>query len=113
MFGNSSNISDNKLDRSLFVQKRYLETNYKEANIEEDIDLKNQFRIKNLPDPFSIREANSKNFVDNLINDLSIIKNTTHIDLNDRNNSNARNIQGNQIPRIDVHLTAKPYVDNV
>ena len=32
--------------------------------MEEDIDLKNQYRTKNLPDPISIREAASKNYVD-------------------------------------------------
>ena len=35
----------------LFVQKPYLGTNYIETNIEEDIDGKNQFIIKNLPCP--------------------------------------------------------------
>ena len=112
VFGNSSNNSDNKIDTSLFVQKPYLRTNYIESNIEEDIDLKNQFRIKNLPDPISIREAASKNYVDNLFNDSSIIKNSTHIDLNDKNITNARFIQVNQLPQIDSHLTAKLYVDN-
>ena len=111
VFGNSSNNSDNKIDTSLFVQKPYLRTNYIEANIEEDIDLKNQYRIKNLPDPISIREAASKNYVDNLFNDPSIVKNTEHIDLNDRNITNARFIQVNQWPQIDSHLTAKFYVD--
>ena len=111
VFGNSSNNSDNKIDTSLFVQKPYLRTNYIEANIEEDIDLKNQFRIKNLPDPISIREACSKNYVDNLFNDPSIIKNIEHIDLNDRNITNARFIQVNQCPQIDSHLTPKLYVD--
>ena len=43
VFGNSnSNSSDNKIDTSLFVKKPYLRHNYIEANIEEDIDLKNQ-----------------------------------------------------------------------
>ena len=60
VFGNSSNNSDNKIYTSLIVQKPYLGTNYIESNIEEDIDLKNQLRIKNLPDPISIREAASK-----------------------------------------------------
>ena len=96
----------------MFVQKPYLRTNYIEANIEEDIDLKNQFRIKNLPDPISIREAASKNYVDNLFNNPSIIKNSAHIDLNDKNITNARFIQVNQLPQIDSHLTAKLYVDN-
>ena len=111
VFENSSNNSDNKIDTSLFVQKPYLRTNYIEANIEEDIDLKNQFRIKNLPDYLSIREAASKNYLDKLFNDPSIIKNTEHIDLNDRNIINARFIQVNQLLQIDPHLTAKLYVD--
>ena len=111
VFGNSSNFSDNKIDTSLFVQKPYLRTNYIEANI-EDIDSKNQFRIKNLPDLISIREPAPKHYVDILVNDPGIIKDTTHIDLNDRNVTNARFIQVNQIPQIDSHLTAKLYVDD-
>ena len=89
-----------------------MRTNYIESNIEEDIDLKSQYRIKNIPDPISIREAASKNFVDNLFNDPSIIKNNAHIDLNGRNITNARFIQVNQMPQIDSHLTAMLYVDN-
>ena len=90
VFGNSSHDNNNKIDTSLFVQKPYLRINYIESNIEEDIDLKNQYKMKNLPDPLSIREACSTNYVDNLFNDPSIIKNTAHIDLNDRNITNAR-----------------------
>ena len=49
VIGNSnSNNSDNKIDTSFFVQKPYLRTICIESNIEEDIDLKNQFRIKEL-----------------------------------------------------------------
>ena len=112
VFGNSSNNYDNKIDTSLFVKKPYLRTYYIESNIEEDIDLKNQYRIKNLPDPISIREPTSKNYVDNLFNDPSILKNTAHIDLNDRNITNCRFLSVNQLPQIDSHLTAKLYVDN-
>ena len=110
----NSNSNDNgiNLDTSLFVKKPYLRTNYIESNIEEDIDLKNQFRIKNLPDPISIRKAAAKNYVDYKFYDPSIIKITAHIDLNDRNISNARFIHVNQLPQIDSHLTAKLYVDN-
>ena len=90
VFGNSSNNSQNK----------------------EDIDLKNQFRIKNLPDPISIRDACSKKYVGNLFKDPSILKNNAHIDLSDKNITNARFIQVNQLPQIDSHLTAKLYVDN-
>ena len=62
VFGNS-NSSDNvnRIDSSLFVQNPYLRTNYIESKIEEDLDLKTQFRIQNLPDANSEREAASKN----------------------------------------------------
>ena len=84
VFGESNSISsDNKIETSIIVQKPYLRTIYIEPNIEEDIDLINQYKIKNLPDPISIREAASKNYVHNLFNDPSIIKNTENIDLND------------------------------
>ena len=113
VFGNSnSNNSDNKIDTSLFVQKPYLRSNYIESNIEEGIDLKNQFRIKNLPDPISNTEACSKKYVNNLFHNPTIIRNSAHIDLNDKNITNARFIQVNQLPQIDSHLTAKLYVDN-
>ena len=40
------------------------------------------------------------------------MKNTAHIDLNDRNITNARFIQVNQWTQIDSHSTPKLYVDN-
>ena len=101
-----------KLILFLFVQKPYLTTNYIESDVKEDIDLKNQYRIKNLPDPISIGEAVSKNYVDNKFSDPSILKNNAQIDLKDSNITNARFIQVNQLPQIDSHLTAKLYVDN-
>ena len=91
----------------MFVQKPYLRTNYIDSIIEKDIDLKNQYRIKSLPDPISIREAASKHYVETFSNNLSVIKNTEHIDLKDRNNTNARFIQVNQWPQIDSHLIPK------
>ena len=59
-----------KLILVFFVQKPYLRTNYIEASIEEDINMKTQYRNKNLPDPISIREAASKIYVDSLFNNL-------------------------------------------
>ena len=89
-----------------------MRTNYIERLFEEDIDLKNLFRIKNLPDPLSSGEVASKKYVDNKFTDPSILENTSHIDLNDRNITNAGFIQVNQLPQIESHLTAKSYVDN-
>ena len=50
VFGSSSSSqSDSQIDTTNFVKKSYLKTNYIETNMEEDIDMKNQFYIKNLP----------------------------------------------------------------
>ena len=49
VFGNSSHDNNNKTDTSLFVQKPYLRTTCIESNVEENLDMKNQYRITNLP----------------------------------------------------------------
>ena len=74
--------------------------------------MKNQFTIKKLPCPQENSDAVCKSYVDNLFNDPSIVKNTEHTDLNDRNITNARFIQVNQWPQIDSHLTPRLYLDN-
>ena len=71
VFGNSSNNSENKIDTNLFVQKPYLRTNYIESNIEENINMKNQFKIKNLLYPEENSDAVCKSYVDSLFNDSS------------------------------------------
>ena len=103
VFGNSSNNSGNKIDTSLFVQKPYLRTNYIESNIEEDIDLKNQYRIKNLPNPIEIYDACNKNYVDN------IFKND--IDFNDVKLENINTITLNKQAENDNEVITKAYVD--
>ena len=103
VFGNSFHDNINKIDTALFVQKPYLRTNYIESNIEEDIDLKNQFRNKNLPDPISIREPASKSNVDNIFE--------SDIDFNDVKLENIKFVKVNYQPAVDEHLTPKVYVD--
>ena len=74
LFDNSSSYHhDNgkKIDTSIFLQKPYLRRHFIESNLEEDIDLKNQYGSKKLPDPISIREAASKNYVHKNFNDPS------------------------------------------
>ena len=113
VFGNSnSNDNGNKIDTSLFVQKLYLRTNYREANIKEDTDLRNQNRVRKLSELISIREAASKLFVDNNVIDPSIIKNTTHVDFKDRNLKKYHSNKINSFPTLGEQLTPKYYVDN-
>ena len=106
VFGNSNSTDNgNRIDTSLFVQKPYLRTIYIESNIEEDIDLKGQYRIKILPNPISIREACSKNYVDNIFrNDF---------DFNDFKLEKINFVKVNYQPAVNEHLTPKLYVDNM
>ena len=80
VFGNiSPSINNgNKIDTSLIVQRPQMRSNYIEANIEEDIKMKNQVNIKNLLCPQENSDAICKSYVDNLFNDSSKIKNTAH-----------------------------------
>ena len=114
VFGNSNSKDNcNKIDTSLFVQKPYLRTIYIEINIEEDIDLKNQYRIKNLSHHFSSREAASKNYVDNKFNDPSIIKsNNRDKDLKYKNIINVGLIEVNRPLEYGDQVPSKFYVDN-
>ena len=111
IFGNSSHDNNNKIDTSLLVQKPYLRTNYIESNIEEDIDMKNQYSIKNLPDPISITEACNKNYIDNIIDELSIVRNNKDNDFNNNNLTNINSITLNTQAIDDNQVITKAYVD--
>ena len=111
VFGNSATNSEHKIVTSLFVQNPYLRTSYLKIIIEEDIDLKNEFTIKNLPNSISLREAASKSYVDNKITDPGILKNTAHVDCNDKNLDNVRFVKVNWIPTREEHPKPNLYVD--
>ena len=100
-----------KLIHLFLYKKPYLRTIYIESNLEEDIDLKNQFRIKNLPDPKSIRDATCKIYVDNNFNDPSITKNDKDVDFNDKKIEHIKFVKVNYQPAVDSHITPKTYVD--
>ena len=88
-----------------------MRTNYIEANIEEDIDLKNQFRIKNVPNPISIREVCSKNYVDNSIDETSLFRNNKDKDFGKYNLTNINSIALNKQAENDNEVITKAYVD--
>ena len=103
--------SDNKVDTSLFVQKSFLRTNYIESKIEENIDLKNELKIKHSPEPVSIGQPVSKKYVDNKFNEPSIITNSSHVDFKDKNLDNVRFVEINSMPAVREHLLPNFYVD--
>ena len=61
VFCSTSGNIENKFDRSLFERRLFLGAEFFKSEIEEDIDLTNQYTIEILKDQISIREAASKN----------------------------------------------------
>ena len=73
--------------------------------------MKNLLQNKNLPDPISVREPASIFFVDRLMSDLSMIRNTGHVDFNNEHLDNVRFVKVLSNPAVGEHLTAKFYID--
>ena len=111
LYNNNVTYPENEIDTSLFVQKLDLSNNYIESNVEEIIGMKNHFKIKNLKDPTNLGDAASNNYVDTLFNDPSLMKNTTHVDCNDKNFDAVRFLKVSSTPTVGEQLTAIYYVD--
>ena len=56
-------------------------------------------------------ELPTKKYVNKKFNDPSVIKNTAHVDFNDKNLDNVRLVKVNSMPAVREHLTPKYYVD--
>ena len=114
VLGNTSSSDDNanKIDTFVFVQKFFLRANFIETILEEDIDLTNQYRIKNVPCLAENSDAAFKFYVYSGLNDPSLIPNTMHVDFNDTNLENVRFSKVTLMPAVPENFTAKSYVDN-
>ena len=114
VFSNSSNNNnDNKIDTSLFVKKPYLRTNYIESNIEEDIDLKNQYKIKNLINATNLQDACNKKYVDNIINESSLLRLDPNETL-DLNNQDSILFNSSKTSPITIlEIPTKAYIDSL
>ena len=101
VFGSSSSSqSDSQIDTTNFVKKSYLKTNYIEANLEEDIDMKNQYYIKNLPNPINSNDCMNKIYADTNYLKISNYDNNSIV----RNNTNT-NFNNNHFNRIKFNLS--------
>ena len=65
-----------------------------------------------LTSPKTILEVPTENYVDNKVNDPSKVKNTDHVDFNDKYIDNFSWIKVNHMPTVEENLTPKLYVDN-
>ena len=74
----TSSIGQANLDTTLFVQKPYLRTNYIESDMEEDIDMKQKFKIKNLVDPINANDAANKAYIGRNINESTLLRIPTY-----------------------------------
>ena len=83
-----------------------------------DLDEKNRWKRfivlnSSLTLPKTILELPTKSYVDKKFNDRSIIKNTTHVDFNDKNFNDSRFLKTSSMPAVREHLTPKYDVDQV
>ena len=104
------------------VIKTYIRANYFESNLEEDIDMKNQFKILNLPNPTFLQDPVTKLYVDNKT--LVLVPNSefdiTTIERTKKNNNvNGNTISGcesvyvNRDAQYDLELSTKQYTDTL
>ena len=69
--------------------------------------MKRHFKIENLKDLISIRQAASRKSVDNLFRYLSIIKIDKDVYFNDKELQNLKFVEVNYQPTVESHLTPK------
>ena len=114
IFDNSSFSAEkgNKIDTSLFVQKRFLRTKIFESKIEENTEMKKQFEIKNSPDLLENTVAICKSYTDSGLSDLSIIRNNAQITFNEKNLENVGLVKVYSLSTVSQHLTPKWYVED-
>ena len=102
------------------VTKSYVRANYIESSMEEDIDMKNQFKIKNLPNPSNLQDPATKFYVVSKTNNLvpiseldnnSIVRNNKNNNFNGNTITGLENIYVNRDPQYDLELTTKQYTD--
>ena len=74
--------------------------------------MKNQFGIKNLKNSMSFREADPKNFVDDLFNDASLMKNAAHVDFSEENFDIVTLVRVNSLAAVRELLAPKFNVGN-
>ena len=89
VFGNSLTSSNDKIDLSQYARKSYIRSNYIETDINHDIDLKNQYKLINIPNPINDKDSVNRIYVDSKIVDMikRNIQNDDYISFLDNDNN--------------------------
>ncbi len=114
-------ISGSSATNNTGVTKSYVRANYIESNIEEDIDMKQQFKLKNLPNPTDDFDAVNKMYVDDktILVDNTLVRNNRDNDMGNNRITgvNMMYVARDPIESVDGTMTPwavvrKAYVDN-
>ena len=89
VFGNSLTSSNDKIDLSQYARKSYIRSNYIETDINHNIDLKNQYKLINIPNPINNNDSVNRIYVDTKIADMikRNIQNDDYISFLDNDNN--------------------------
>ena len=68
---------------------------------------------KKIPDPTSIQEAASKNYIDKKCKDPSVTKNAAHVDINDKKLDKVGLVKVISLPAVRERSTPKDCVEQV
>ena len=88
VFGNSLTSLNDKIDLSQYARKSYIRSNYIETDINHNIDLKNQYKLINIPNPINNNDSVNKIYIDTKIADMikRNIQNDDYISFLDNDN---------------------------
>ena len=108
---------DNHLTAKLYVDNAICDAIDESSLFRLDPDKKLKqdsiFLHSTLTSPKTINELTTKNYVDKKFNVIYSLKNTDHVDFNNKNLDNVGWVKDNKMPAIEQHLTPKLYVDNI
>ena len=114
-------ISGSSVTTKRGVTKSYVRANYIESSMEEDIDMKNQFKLKNLPNPTNLQDPTTKYYVDSKTNNLvpigeldnnSIVRKNKNNNFNRNTITELESVYVNRDPNFSLELSTKQYTDD-
>ena len=120
-FGRPINRDTKNNIKTSDVTKNYIRDNYIESEMEENINMKNQYYIKNLPNPINLTDATNKKYVDDktinfVTNDNfdnnSIVRTNKDNDFKNNKIINLDSISTNRAPILDSEVANKLYLND-